>query len=154
MTKTGPARSYDNSALHELGKLFVSTFGELLFKLEQTIRFGFTLQPFQDRLRIFNSQILIIREAVIGGSLQLRAKPVDKWLTLHWDARLFAEKRDFTPELIFRHQLSATIAEMVTAWYTKVAGLQFEHYVVYWFSVNWKKLGRLLMSGCRCFGYV
>ena len=25
---------------------------------------------------------------------------------------------------------------------------------VYWFSVNWKKLGWQLMSGCCCFGYV
>jgi hypothetical protein len=28
------------------------------------------------------------------------------------------------------------------------------HQGVYWFSVNWKKLGWQLMSGCCCFGYV
>ena len=26
--------------------------------------------------------------------------------------------------------------------------------LLYWFSVNWKKLGWQLMSGCCCFGYV
>jgi hypothetical protein len=33
-------------------------------------------------------------------------------------------------------------------------GYEFKVRILYWFSVNWKKLGWQLMSGCCCFGCV